>query len=64
MVLEGIAAPGARVLIRDEEWLVRRVDPSSDGVDLLVSDGVSDLVRGRSAHFLTKLEERIVLAPT
>jgi hypothetical protein len=25
-------APGARVVIRDEEWLVRRVDPSSDGV--------------------------------
>ena len=24
-------APGARVVIRDEEWLVRRVDPSSDG---------------------------------
>ena len=61
MVLEGIAAPGARVLVRDEEWLVRRVDPSSDGGDLLVCDGVSDLVRGRSAHFLTKLEERIEL---
>ncbi len=54
-------APGARVLIRDEEWLVRRVDPSSDGGELLVCDGVSDLVRGRSAHFLTKLEERIEL---
>jgi hypothetical protein len=24
-------APGARVVIRDEEWLLRRVDPSSDG---------------------------------
>ena len=24
-------APGARVVIRDEEWLVRRVDPSTDG---------------------------------
>lgn len=61
MALEGIAAPGSRVLIRDEEWLVRRVDPSSDGGDLLVCDGVSDLVRGRTAHFLTKLEERIEL---
>ena len=58
------AAPGARVLIRDEEWLVRRVDPSSDGGDLLICDGVSELVRGRSAQFLTKLEERIdVLDP-
>lgn len=24
-------APGARVVIRDEEWLIRRVDPSTDG---------------------------------
>lgn len=61
MVLEGIAAPGARVLIRDEEWLIRRVDPSSDGGELLVCDGVSDLVRGRTAHFLTQLEERVEL---
>lgn len=61
MGLDVVAAPGARVLIRDEEWLVRRVDPSSDGGELLVCDGVSDLVRGRTAHFLTKLEERIEL---
>ncbi|RDI98961.1 ATP-dependent helicase [Dyella solisilvae] len=57
-------APGARVLIRDEEWLVRRVDPSNDGGDLLICDGVSELVRGRSAQFLTRLEERVdVLDP-
>ncbi|PAW70502.1 MAG: helicase [Verrucomicrobiia bacterium Tous-C4TDCM] len=59
-------APGARVLVRDEEWLVRRVDPSSDGGYLLNCDGVSDLVRGRSSLFLTKLEgddQIIVLDP-
>lgn len=50
-------APGARVVIRDEEWIVRRVDPSSDGGELLVCDGVSELVRGRTAHFLTVLED-------
>jgi len=49
-------APGVRVLIRDEEWLVRRIDPSADGGELLTCDGISDLVRGRSALFLTKLE--------
>lgn len=59
--MDSTAAPGARVLIRDEEWLVRRVDPSSDGGELLVCDGVSDLVRGRTAHFLTRLEDRIEL---
>ena len=54
-------APGARVVIRDEEWLVRRVDPSTDGGFLLSCDGVSELVRGRSAQFLTELEGEIVV---
>ena len=54
-------APGARVLIRDEEWLVRRVDPSNDEGHLLSCDGVSELVRGRSSQFLTVLEEKIVV---
>ena len=54
-------APGSRVVIRDEEWLVRRVDPSSDGGHLLNCDGVSELVRGRNALFLTELEGDIVV---
>lgn len=33
-------APGARVAIRDEEWLVRRVDASSDGIPLVRLDSV------------------------
>ncbi len=58
-------APGARALIRDEEWLIRRVDPSTDGGSLLTCDGISDLVRGQSALFLTALEDDIeVLDPT
>jgi hypothetical protein len=57
-------APGARIVVRDEEWLVRRVDPSSDGGHLLGCDGVSELVRGRTAQFLTELEDEIkVLDP-
>lgn len=57
-------APGARVVIRDEEWLVRRVDPSKDGGHLLTCDGVSELVRSREALFLTELEDEIeVLNP-
>jgi len=54
-------APGSRVVIRDEEWLVRRVDPSSDGGHLLNCDGVSELVRGRASLFLTELEDEIVV---
>jgi len=57
-------APGARALIRDEEWLIRRVDPSADGGWLLTCDGISDLVRGQNALFLTELEDDIdVLDP-
>ena len=52
-------APGARAVIRDEEWLIRRVDPSTDGGSLLTCDGISDLVRGQSALFLTVLEGEI-----
>ena len=57
-------APGARVIIRDEEWLVRKVDPSTDGGFLITCDGVSELVLGRTALFLTKLEQEVsVLSP-
>jgi len=52
-------APGARAVIRDEEWLIRRTDPAVDGGWLLTCDGVSDLVRGQTALFLTLLEEAI-----
>lgn len=57
--MDDTLAPGARVVIRDEEWLVRRVDPSSDGGSLLVCDGLSELVQGRTAEFLTRLEDQI-----
>ncbi|MBN3780881.1 DEAD/DEAH box helicase [Burkholderia sp. Ac-20345] len=57
-------APGSRAVIRDEEWLIRRVDPTTDGGSLLTCDGVSALVRGQSALFLTELEDAIeVLDP-
>lgn len=49
-------APGARVEIRDAEWVVRRVDISSDGGRQLTCDGISELVRGKEAIFLTQLE--------
>ena len=54
-------APGARIVVRDEEWLVRRVDPASDGGRLLTCDGVSDLVRGQASLFLTALEGPITV---
>ena len=57
-------APGARILVRSEEWLVRNAEPSADGGRLLFCEGISDLVRGIDARFLTTLEEDIqVLDP-
>lgn len=49
-------APGARVEIRDAEWVIRRVDPTSDNGYQLTCDGISELVRGKEAVFLTKIE--------
>ena len=56
-----VLAPGTRVLIRDAEWVIRRIDRSPDGGYQLVCDGVSELVREREAIFLTKLEQAITV---
>jgi superfamily II DNA or RNA helicase len=56
-------APGARVEIRDAEWRIRRVDYSSDGGYMLSCEGLSELVQGREALFLSKLESVRVLDP-
>ena len=56
-----VLAPGTRVLIRDAEWVIRRIDRSPDGGYQLVCDGVSELVREREAIFLSKLEQAITV---
>ena len=52
-------APGARVTVRDEDWVIRRIDLSDDGGHALTCDGLSELVRGTSAIFLDRLEDDI-----
>ncbi|WP_206171453.1 DEAD/DEAH box helicase [Thiorhodococcus mannitoliphagus] len=54
-------APGARVPshLRDEDWVIRRLDLSDDGGHALTCDGLSELVRGTSAIFLDRLEDDI-----
>ncbi len=57
-------APGARVLIRDAEWLVRRVDRTSTGGQALRVIGISELVRNKEAMFLSEIDQSIeVLDP-
>ena len=55
----GTLAPGARVLIRDAEWLVRRVDRTSTGGQALQVVGISELVRNKERIFLTKIEPEV-----
>ena len=54
-------APGARVEIRDEEWVVRRVDLTNFQGYQLTCEGISELVRGKEALFLTELEDEITI---
>ena len=49
-------APGARIVVRDAEWVVRRVDPTPTGRKALTVTGISQLVRDKEAVFLEDLE--------
>jgi superfamily II DNA or RNA helicase len=49
-------APGARVSIRDEEWLIRRIDRTSSGAAVLGVVGLSPLVEGKEARFIDSIE--------
>lgn len=49
-------APGLRIECRDAEWVVRRVDVTSDGGYALQVQGLSEIVRNKSSVFLTKIE--------
>lgn len=56
-------APGARVLIRDEEWIVRNVEQCDLGGHQLECIGVSETVRHRDGVFLTAIDVVKVLDP-
>lgn len=57
-------APGARIVVRDAEWLVRRVDRTSTGRQAISVIGISELVRDKDAVFLDELEQPIrILKP-
>ncbi|POZ50727.1 DEAD/DEAH box helicase [Methylovulum psychrotolerans] len=51
-----IIAPGTRIELRDEEWLVRRVDMTTSGGQQLTCIGLSELVKDKEALFLTELD--------
>jgi len=53
---QNVYAPGARVSIRDEEWLIRRIDRTSSGAAVLGVVGLSPLVEGKEARFIDSIE--------
>ncbi len=56
-------AAGARVEIRDEEWMVRSVKTASTGGLAVHVTGLSELVRGKDYIFLDKLDQIRELRP-
>ena len=56
-------APGMRTIIRDEEWMVKKVETNSLGNKSLYCTGVSPLVKDRDAIFLADLEQIQIVNP-
>lgn len=56
-------APGSRLLVRDEEWLVKSALPVNTGGTAVRVVGLSELVRNQEAVFLTKLDKIEELRP-
>ena len=56
-------APGMRVIIRDEEWMIRKCDSNSFKTYTLQCVGLSPLVRDKTAYFISDLEKIVVIDP-
>ncbi len=56
-------APGMRVIIRDEEWMIRKVETNNLGNEALHCVGISSLVKDKEAIFLEDLETIQVVNP-
>lgn len=56
-------APGMRVIIRDEEWMIKKSDINSFRNYTLQCTGISPLVKDKPAYFLSDLEKIEVVDP-
>ncbi len=63
MDLRQAPAPGARALIRDEEWIVQNADVCQLGGWQLSCIGISETVRNHRALFLSQLEDVTLIDP-
>ena len=50
-------APGMRIVVRDEEWIVKKVETNAFGYKTLHCTGVSPLVKDHDTMLLTDIEE-------
>jgi superfamily II DNA or RNA helicase len=59
-----IIAPGSRIVVRDAEWLVRKVDRTTHDSQAITAVGLSEIVKDKESVFLSDLERQIkVLRP-
>ncbi len=63
MSLQQAPAPGARALIRDEEWIANNADVCQLGGWQLSCIGASETVRDRRAISLSQLEDVTLIDP-
>jgi len=56
-------APGMRTIIRDEEWMVKKIEKNNLGNQALHCIGISALVKDKEVIFLTDLEDIKVVDP-
>lgn len=56
-------APGMRIIIRDEEWMVKKIEKNNLGNQALHCVGISPLVKDKEVIFLTDLEDIKVVNP-
>ena len=57
-------APGMRLIIRDEEWMIKKIDTNEIGAKALTCIGISPLVKDKEAIFLDDLEKIDPVDPT
>lgn len=56
-------ASGMRTIIRDEEWMIKKIETNSLGNKALYCIGISPLVKDKEAIFLTDLEQIQIVNP-
>ena len=58
-----VPAPGARIIVRDAQWLVRKVERTQGNGHIVHAIGLSELVRDKEAQFLTRADSIEVMDP-